>query len=299
MHSRVAYSPMRPRIVKISVVVYPTVSEIIDSAYLCQNCDYIGEIETGSSPSEMKCPACGEKSCVFAIHMNRMERRKWVEIEKSGKFKRDKKLQKSFRHDVVSSSKYSDGTSELDYQAAVEIVDNIYEIGHSVIDEINRMDPDTEFPRYRINWNRENPNSRRKRLERSSERKKTHEGTLRGELYEGLFRKAMDSLDKCKRNLESLKNERGNSCTPDGWITLSGGVAVPVEFKTLGKEKMNHGRGIAKHLKQSRKQGDIANDVLKTKYWWSLLIVICPERRSYAVFLMDEDMDSRIKHLLS
>ena len=291
MHSRVAYSPMRPRIVEISVVVHPTVSEIIDSAYLCQNCDYVGETEAGFSPSEMECPACGEKSCVFAIHMNRMERHKWVEIEKSKKFKRDKKLQKSFRHDVVDLSKYS--------RAAGENAKHIYKIGHSVIDEINRMDPDTEFPRYRINWNRENPDSRRKRLERSSERKKTHEGTLRGELYEGLFRKAMDSLDKCKRNLESLKNERGDSCTPDGWITLSQRFVVPVEFKTLGKEKMNHGRGIANHLKQSRKQGNIANDVLKTKHWWSLLIVICPERRSYAVFLMDHDMDSRIKHLLN
>ena len=282
---------MQPRIVKISVVVFPAVSEIIDPAYLCQNCDDVGEIETGSSPSEMECPACGEKSCVFAIHMNRMERQKWVEIEKSRKFKRDKKLQKSFSADVLDPWKYS--------QAERDDEEQIYKIGNSLIDEINRMDPDTEFPRYRINWNRENPDSRRKRIERSSERKKTHIGVLRGELYEGLFRKAMDSLDKCKRNLESLTNERGNSCTPDGWIKLSQRVVVPVEFKTLGKGKMVHGRGIAKHLKQSRRQGNIANDVLKTKNWWSLLIVICPEQRSYAIFLLDHDMDSRINHLLS
>ena len=282
---------MRSSIVKIKVALYPTVSEIINSAYLCQNCDCVGEIESGFSPSEMECQTCGRKSCVFAIHMNRMKRQEWVKIERTGKYKRDKKLQKSFLADVLDSRKYS--------QTDWEDVEQIYEIGDSVIDEINRMDPDTEFPRYRINWNRENPNSRRKRLERSSDKRKTHEGTLRGELYEGLFRKAMDSVDKCERNLESLTNERGNSCNPDGWITLSQEIVVPIEFKTLGKGKMAHGRGIAKHLKQSRKQGDIANDVLKTKHWWSLLIVICPEQRSYAVFLMDNDMDSRIKHLLS
>ncbi len=282
---------MQFSIVKIKVVLSRTVSEIIDSAYLCQNCDYVGEIESGFIPSEIECQTCGGKNCVFAIHMNRMKRQKWVEIERSGKYKRDKKLQKSFRADLLDPHKYS--------QAEWADVEQIYKIGDSVIDEINRMDSDTEFPRYRINWNRENPDSRRKRLERSSERRKTHEGTLRGELYEGLFRKAMDSVDKCERNLESLKNERGNSCTPDGWITLSQRIVIPVEFKTLGKRKMAHGRGIAKYLKQSRKQGDIANDVLKTKHWWSLLIVICPEKRSYAVFLMDHDMDSRIKHLLS
>ena len=262
----------------------------MDSAYLCQNCDHVAEIEVGFTPNEMKCPVCDGNECVFAVHMNRMERRKWVEIEKSRKIKLDKKLLRSMRYDVVDFDKLekSDG----------ENVDRIYKIGHSVIDEINRMDAETEFPRYRIDWNRQNPDSRRRRIERSSQRRRTLEGTLRGELYEGLFRKAMDSLDNCKRNLQTIENERGNSCTPDGWITISERVVIPVEFKTLGKDKMSQ-RGIAKHLKQSRKQGDIANDVLGTKHWWSLLIVICPELRSYAVFLMDHDMDSRIKHLLS
>jgi len=266
------------------------VAGVAESKFLCQNCDYVGSIEDDSIPSEISCSVCGECECVYAIHINTLQRMKWIDIEnKSSRFKEDKKLRKSFRADLVLLRDKDDFEQEL--------IKSYVDIGHSIVKQINDMNPEQNFPEYRIHWDKERPNRRRKGW-KGFDQRKTREGRLRGELYEGLFRKSMDILDYCKRNLETIENTNENSCTPDGWIELGRRDKIPVEFKTVGKEKMTQ-RGIVNHLKQSRKQGDIVNDVLNTRNWWSLLILLSPEERRYVVLLMDHNLDSRIKHLSS
>lgn len=281
---------------------------------LCPACDAVfSGTEAGE---EVTCPSCSHAPCSFASHINQGTRKIWMDIEAGPRWKRNKKIHRSLAHEL---RKDSDLTQDIN-----QMVDGMFVL-------FREFDSDELFPRYREDYarttgkrsllhapkKRSSFSTRRERKSkkrtmqtskyskreklRKKNRTATKRGAVRGALYEGAFKKILDSTPDASRCLETIESPRGERCRPDGWYDLHGLLNIPIEFKTIGSG-MFQVNNMRKMLEQSRKQGLIAHysNLQKTvdeNDGVSLLIVCCPRDRTYANFLIDSRIEGKLSHL--
>ena len=284
------------------------------SMMLCPACDAVFPVvETGD---EVACPSCTHAPCSFASHINEGTRKMWVEIEGGPRWKRNKKIQRSLKHELCKDPNLTQDINQT--------VDELFA-------KFREFDADILFPRYREDYGRttgkrsllharnERPMSSTRRERKSKKRKTkktkyskkdkmrkknktaTKRGAVRGALYEGAFQKLLDMTSNTSRCVEVVESPKGERCRPDGWYDLHGLLNIPIEFKTIGSGMFNV-NSMRKMLEQSREQGLIAHyaNLQKTvdeNHGVSLLVVCCPRERTYASFLIDGRIEGKISHL--
>ena len=249
---------------------------------LCTVCDHTFDSE--DNLEESKCPKCSSLDCVYTSHINEGTRKRWVKIESSGPWFRNKKINRSLKDDVCKDELWT------------ERMDNIV---NEIFDKISNSNSDDFFPYYRVDYPR--TFGKKRRLMRTDNAKKTKRGSIRGEMYESLFNKFVDRTENIERGLERVMTpDEEESCRPDAWVFFGTKKRLPLEFKTIAKGdwKLNK---LKKMVIQSRKQGRIAQKAgmknnRKGAKGMSILVVCCPEERNYTCFLFDERVEGRISH---
>jgi len=255
-------------------------SEILENPYLCPRCDFVSSIPNGSKLEDLKCGNCDFSELTHAIHINQGTRKLWIKVEESGKWKPSKKLKKSLKNDLCDNKKWID---RLDF------------ITKEIFDFFNNCEHTELFPHYRMDYARTTKKS--VRLGKGAKYKVTKRGSIRGELYEGLFRKAIDGIDHIERCTEYFAHPTlSNGCRPDAIISFGPKRKFPVEFKTLARGDFLLNK-ISKHLGQSHAQGVISDALDINKNGISMLIECCPEERIYSCLLLDQRIKGRITHL--
>ena len=254
--------------------------EIFTNPYLCFKCDYVAEIPIGKSLDTMQCEMCSFDDLAYAIHIHAGTRKRWISIEDSSKWKKSKRLNKSLKNDVSRNELW---TTRLD-----SITDQIF-------DYMNNSDASENFPIYRVDYAR--TSGKTLRLENKRVAKSTKRGSIRGELYEVFFLKAVDNIENIERCLESYKIPSSEKYSrPDALISFDSGIKYPVEFKTVGADDFKLNK-IGKHLGQSHAQGTTLSKLNVSEGNLSMLIICCPEKRVYCSLLIDDRIRGRIRHL--
>lgn len=283
-----------------------------NARYICPSCDAV--FDGSVVRADVKCSECSFPDCSYAIHINEGTRKLWMDVESGPRWKRNKKIKKSLRHELCNDAEMA---NELDL-----LVDQLFHGFRSRnIDEL--------FPRYREDYNRtigkqqrlthvkvrrrgdetktkgprKGKRSKRGKKEkyRKKNRTKTKRGAIRGALYEGAFQKLVDLTSDMSRCLETIESPDGKRCRPDAWYDLAGLLNIPIEFKTIGSGEFLINK-MKKMLIQSRQQGEIAHysnlqKGLASENGMSLLIVCSPRDRQYASFLLDNRIEGRLSHL--
>jgi hypothetical protein len=257
-----------------------TVEEICTDPYLCLDCDNVDEIPSDLDLNDFCCDVCESGNLVYAIHIHGGHRKRWVKTENSGSWKRNKKLEKSLKNDLSLNKELTKKTEKITKQ---------------IFDFFNESDSEAYFPHYRVNFAR--TSKRTVRLKRRDNKKRTKQGSIRGELYEVFFLKAIDNIEHIERCNQSYEHsDRKNPAKPDAVISFDSVHSFPVEFKTVAKDNFLLNK-IQKHLSQSHSQGIMFDKLNLSKDCISVLIVCCPEDRIYGTLLLDNRIRGRITHL--
>jgi len=256
----------------------------LENAYLCPKCDHVAPIPHNTDIENLLCDLCSFDEVGYAIHINAGTRKRWIEIEKSSPWRWNKKIMKSMKNDMCDDDLWKGRLENITKQ---------------IFTTFNDSKPEEIFPHYRVDFARTAKIT--VKIERGMNIKATKRGLVRGELYEGMFLRTIDGVPNIYRNFELIETNRGERCRPDAWVSFGKNRRYPVEFKTLGKGDFVI-KKMKKMLIQSRKQGrlsDFTHNKNRTKksFGVSMLIVCCPEDRSYCSFLIDRKIEGLITHL--
>ena len=257
-----------------------TSETIITNPYLCYKCDNVAEIPDGKSIDELKCGVCDFHDLAYAIHIPGGTRKRYIRIEESSPWKRNKRIEKSLINDLSRNKEWA--------KRLESITDQIFVF-------FNESVPSENFPTYRVDYPRTSGKS--VRIENRRHAKRTKRGSVRGELYEVYFLKAIDQIENVERCVETfVQPSTGKNSRPDAIISFDSEHQYPVEFKTVGKGDFLLNK-MSKHLGQSHAQGLTFDELKLSKGKLSMLIVCCPEERVYTSLLIDERISGRIRHL--
>ena len=250
--------------------------------YICLECDL--DFSSKLKLEEIICSQCNSNNCVYAITINNGYRKRWINIEKEKPWKRYKKIHRSLSNDLCKDKEYSERLEKLTDQ---------------IFNKFNTIEIEEYFPKYRVDFQR--TFNKKIKMNKRDKRKKTKRGSIRGELYEGLFNRVIDSIPNIERNIEPIETPLGKFCRPDAFVSYGKKRKYPVEFKTVAKGDFVVNK-MLKMLTQSRIQGNYANqagwrNVRPDIFQVSILIVCCPEERKYSSFLIDDRIEGKISHL--
>ena len=78
---------------------------------LCTVCDHTFDSE--DNLEETKCPKCSSLDCVYTSHINEGTRKRWVKIESSGPWFRNKKINRSLKDDVCKDELWTERMDKI------------------------------------------------------------------------------------------------------------------------------------------------------------------------------------------